>query len=104
MKKKAEVGEYVDIALEYYAHHYVMGTQPFSCNPHEKYEYSYNKVSVCLKDQEISDFYFDLKIVNQMTDLLCICDDLHAYHNHAFVHYPITSIACFNTFSPFIMP
>lgn len=70
MKKKAEVGEHVDIALEYYAHHYVMGTQPFSCNPHEKYEYSYNKVSVCLKDQEISDFYFDLKIVNQMTDVL----------------------------------
>lgn len=70
IRKHAVAGEVLELALEYYAHHYVMGTQPFEKNLRENYEYLYEDVTVCVKDEEICDFYFDLKTLNQMVQVL----------------------------------
>lgn len=58
-------GEKIEIALEYYAHHAVMGTQPFEKNA-EEFEIRYDGVDICVKDEEISDFYYNLRIALQM--------------------------------------
>ncbi len=63
-------GQRIEIALEYYANHYVKGTMPFQTDPVPDFKYSYNGVDICRKDREICDFYFDLKIVNQMVEVL----------------------------------
>ena len=70
IRKEAQAGECIDLALEYYAHHYMIGTQPFMKNPRNDYEYVFDAVKVCLKNEEICNFYFDLKIVNQMAAVL----------------------------------
>lgn len=63
-------GQRIEIALEYYANHYVKGTMPFQADPLPDFKYSYNGVDICRRDREICDFYFDLKIVNQMVEVL----------------------------------
>lgn len=65
----AAAGEKLDIVLEYYAHHQVMGVDAFeNCN--EFFEIRYDDVDICLKDELIYNFYFDLCIANQMAECL----------------------------------
>lgn len=66
----AKVGEVLQIALEYYAHHLVVGTQPFVDDPKEDFQFEYQGVDVCLKNEQICDVYFDLRTVNQMVRVL----------------------------------
>lgn len=70
IKTAGKAGERIDIALEYYAHHYVIGTQPFDRDPESSYQYTFEEVGICLKNEEICDFYFDLKTINQMVRVL----------------------------------
>lgn len=70
IKESAKAGEVIDLALEYYAHHYFKGTQPFSDDPRPSYEYRFDSVDICLKNQEIFDFYFDLRTINGMIKVL----------------------------------
>lgn len=70
IKESAKAGEVIDLALEYYAHHYFKGTQPFDNDPRPSYEYRFESVDICLKNQEIFDFYFDLRTVNGMIKAL----------------------------------
>lgn len=67
--KNAIAGEKIDIVLEYYAHHQVMGEDPFT-NWEEVFEIQYDDVDICLKDELICNFYYDLLIVNQMAEYL----------------------------------
>lgn len=62
-------GEKIGIAMEYYSHHYVRGTQPFE-ESDEKFEIVYDGVDVCMKDELIFDFFHDLRIANQMAEYL----------------------------------
>lgn len=64
--KEARAGEKIDIALEYYANHYIKGTQPFRIEAQETYRIVYHPVDICLKDRELAEFYFDLKVANGM--------------------------------------
>lgn len=68
--KEARAGETMEIALEYYANHYIKGTQPFLVEAQERYEIIYHPVDICLKDEELAEFTFDLKIANQMVEVL----------------------------------
>lgn len=68
--QNARTGQTIDIALEYYANHFIKGTQPFSDDGQKTFEIQYNPVDICLKDEELSAFYFDLKIANQMAEVL----------------------------------
>lgn len=68
--KSAEAGERIELAFEYYANHYIKGTQPFLEEGHRDFRIVYHPVDICLKDEELAEFYFDLKVVNQMAAVL----------------------------------
>ena len=70
LRKEVHAGERIDIALEYYANHYIKGTQPFRIEAQETYEIVYHPVDICLKDEELAEFYFDLKVANEMVRVL----------------------------------
>lgn len=59
-------GETIELALEYYAHHYFKGTQPFEHAPKPDYVYCFESADICVKNETIFDFYFDLRTVNGM--------------------------------------
>ena len=69
LTKGKAAGERVEIALEYYSHHYVRGTQPFE-ESDEVFEITYNGADICVKDELICDFFYDLRIANQMAEFL----------------------------------
>ncbi len=68
LKKNADKNECIEIAMEYYAHHYVIGTQPFETNQNEEYRITYHGVDICIKNEAVWDVYFNLLIVNQMVE------------------------------------
>lgn len=70
IRENVKAGETIDLALEYYAHHYFKGTQPFDNDPRPSYEYRFDSVDICRKNEEIFDFYFDLRTVNGMIKAL----------------------------------
>lgn len=70
LRKEARGGETIEMAFEYYANHYIKGTQPFLVEAQKHYRIVYHPVDICLKDEEIADFYFDLKTANQMVKVL----------------------------------
>ena len=70
LKQKVKAGEVIDIALEYYAGHYVMGCEPFAADPRIDYDFKFTSLDICLKNEEICDFYFDLKTLNQLVGVL----------------------------------
>ncbi len=63
-------GEKLDIALEYYAGHYVPGCMPFENSGRTEFRFLYNGADICVKDYEVQDFYFDLKTLHQLTEAL----------------------------------
>ncbi len=63
-------GEQIDIALEYYANHYIKGTQPFLVEAQKTYKIVYHPADICLKDEELAEFYFDLRVANGMVKAL----------------------------------
>lgn len=68
--KEARGGETIEMAFEYYANHYIKGTQPFLVEAQKDYRIEYHPVDICLKDEELAEFYFDLKVANQMVKVL----------------------------------
>lgn len=68
--QSAAGGQIIDIALEYYANHFIKGTQPFSEEGQKIYEIQYFPIDICVKDEEVSSFYYNLKISNQMAEVL----------------------------------
>ncbi len=94
----AKSGEHFDIAVEYYAHHYVAGTSPFEENPDERFEIRYSGFNICVKNERIWDFYFNLKIANQMAvymthDMFRRGDVINALKRvHEIVYYDIDNI------------
>ena len=69
LTKGKAAGEQLEIALEYYSHHYVRGTQPFE-ESDEVFEIAYDHVDICVKDEIVCSFFYDLRIVNQMAEFL----------------------------------
>lgn len=67
--KEAQAGKKVDVAIEFYSHHLVMGTQPFD-KEEEEFKIVYDGMDICIRQEEIASFYFNLKIANQMTEAL----------------------------------
>lgn len=66
----AKENETIDIALEYYSGHYVVGCDPWTKDPMKSFDYTYESVDICIKDEAISDFYFDLKTLNQLVSCM----------------------------------
>ncbi len=66
IKKNVKNGDIIEVALECYAGHYVIGTQPFEVSKKNCFTYDFNDIYVCIKDKIVSDVYFNLKILNQL--------------------------------------
>lgn len=66
IKYDPAAGEKIDIALEYYAGHYVPGTSPFETNRLNDFRFIYNGADICIKDYEVQGFYFDLRTLFQL--------------------------------------
>ncbi len=66
IKFNPSAGEKIDIALEYYAGHYVPGTSPFETNRLNEYSFTYDGADICVKDYELQEYYFDLKTLYQL--------------------------------------
>ena len=70
IRTSAKAGEKIDLALECYAYHYMLGTQPFQDEAFRSFMYTYNGAEICVKNEDICDVYFNLKTVNQMVKAL----------------------------------
>lgn len=70
LRQRVHGGETIDLAFEYYANHYIKGTQPFKDESQKSYQIIYHPIHICLKDEELAEFYFDLRIANQMVEVL----------------------------------
>ncbi len=68
--EKAKAGQRVEIALEYYAFHDMPGTQPMTNESYEDYTYPIGPVTVCLRDDELMAFLFDLRTLTALVDAL----------------------------------
>ena len=71
VKMGVKAGEKIDIALEVYSGHKHLGTQPLETNRLIKeYRYHFDGLDICVKDDFIQEFYFDLKVVNDLYESL----------------------------------
>ncbi|MBR5562543.1 MAG: alpha-mannosidase [Clostridia bacterium] len=67
----AKAGEVIDIALEVYTGHTHLGCSPLESNRLIKdYTYRFDGLDICLKDEFIQEFYFDLKVINELVETL----------------------------------
>lgn len=69
LKQSVKAGEKIDIAVEYYAGHDYHGCDPFSDNFND-YSFTFESFDVCIKNEAMNDFCFDLKTVNQLASCL----------------------------------
>ncbi len=71
LKMNAKAGEKIEIALEVYSGHTHLGCMPLESNRLLKdYTYHFDGIDICLKDKFIQEFYFDLKVINELVDTL----------------------------------
>ncbi len=70
LKMNVEAGETIDIALEVYAGHSYKGCAPFENVGIKEYKYTFSGLDICVKDYEIQEFYFDLKVINELVEIL----------------------------------
>lgn len=68
--KNGNPDEKIDWAIEFYAGHYIIGTQPFETIDKSDFRYTFDSINLCIKNQDIADFIFDLRTLNQMVDKL----------------------------------
>ena len=68
IRQNAKANEKIDIAIEYYAGHDYHGCDPFSRDLRQvnTYDFTFDSLDICIKNDEINKFYFDLKIVVQL--------------------------------------
>lgn len=70
LRKNAKAGETIEFALESYAGHYIIGTAPFERKERQSFQYTYHGAELCLKNEEIISFAFDLRTVRQLARTL----------------------------------
>jgi alpha-mannosidase len=66
---RAEAGKTLDVALEFYAGHECIGTMPLVTET-RTYTYRVGPVDVCVRDELIAGFLFDLRVVVEMEGAL----------------------------------
>ena len=66
----ARAAETYDICLEVYCGHYIRGCQPFEYAPMRDFSSTYDGLEICEKNELINQFYFALRIINEMVEAL----------------------------------
>ena len=71
VKQNVKAGEKIDIALEVYSGHTFYGSHPLENERKIKeYNYRFGGLDICIKDEYINEFYFDLRVINELTATL----------------------------------
>ncbi len=70
LKKSAKAGEVIDIAMEFYMGHYVMGTMPFDRQQKSDYTLSLASTDICTENETVFDTLTDLNILLDLYDTL----------------------------------
>ncbi len=70
IRMNPRAGETIPLCVEVYCGHYVRGTQPFEYDGRTDFSAVYTGMDVCVKNQLVSDFYFDLKTLNELVEAL----------------------------------
>ena len=70
IKKNAKANEKIELAVEYYAGHDYHGCDPFALDLAQinTYDFSFDSLDICTKNDAVCNFYFDLKTVNQLAN------------------------------------
>ncbi len=69
--QNAKAGDKIEIALETYTGHNHHGCAPLESNRVIKdYTYHFGGLDICTKDEFIQEFYFDLRVINDLTESL----------------------------------
>ncbi len=112
--KDAKAGKTVSVAFEYYAGHSYKGCMPLKSEPLLTYDYSFEGFDVCIKNEEIAEFYFDLEALVLLERGLPatsfrkaeLIDTLLEVHNRVFYSYEDTDretfLAALREARPFI--
>ena len=77
-----KAGEVIPLCVEVYCGHYVRGTQPFEYNGRTDFTARYTGMDICVKNALVSDFYFDLKTLNEMVE----CLDVTSYRRSDIIN------------------
>lgn len=72
IKKDVKAGENIEIAIEFYAGHYVMGCMPFETNSKPDYINNVESIDICVKNDLVEKVMYDLKTLNQLVEALPI--------------------------------
>lgn len=75
LTKDAKAGETIDVALECYAGHFQVDENPYNYYGQEdpkggSYKHTFQSLDVCVVNEEVYDFVFNLNIVTQMAQKL----------------------------------
>ena len=68
--RSPKAGQKVELALEFYAGHFVRGCAPLSEEGRTDYDFVFESLTLCVKNQLISDFLFDLRTLNELVETL----------------------------------
>lgn len=69
--KNPKAGEKIEIALEVYTGHLHHGCSPLeSSRLIKSYTYGFDGLDICVKDEFIQEFYFDLRVINDLVETL----------------------------------
>ena len=68
--KEADPEKEIEVAVEFYAGHYIIGTQPLKTDFNYDFRFTFEAFNLCIKNNDIADFVFDLRALNQMADKL----------------------------------
>lgn len=68
--KTPKAGQEIAIDLEFYAGHYIMGCMPFEENVRSDFRFSFSSMDICTKNEKIADFYFNLRTLNELVEVL----------------------------------
>ena len=69
IRKNAKAGETIDLAIEFYSGHAYQGCDPFDTSDAD-FQYTYEGLYLCTKNDRLLEYWFDLKTVNQLAKAL----------------------------------
>ena len=68
--KTPKAGQELDLTVEFYAGHYIMGCMPYEENPRHDFRFPFTSMDICVKNDKIAAFYFNLRTLNELIEVL----------------------------------
>ncbi len=70
LMKSPKAGQNIQIDVEFYAGHYVMGCMPFEEAERRDFRFPFSEMAICVKNEKIADFYFNLRALSELVEVL----------------------------------